>query len=99
MQRSKALMIAITCVTLGTACVSLAPGADKVRMTKTQADVAACKPVGNVRVPVNPQSGTVDIGNAQTQFRNQVVGLGGNTGLVTYGLLEVPSEGLAYQCP
>lgn len=31
-----------------TACVSLAPGADKVRLTKTPSDVARCSAVGNV---------------------------------------------------
>jgi hypothetical protein len=99
MHRWQTVLITVTCVTLEAACVSLAPGADKVRLTKTPGDVATCKPVGNIRVPQNPQTGTVDIANAQNQFRNQVVGLGGNAGLVTSGLLAAPGEGIAYQCP
>jgi hypothetical protein len=97
----QAVLITVTCVTLEAACVtvSLAPGADLVRLTKTPGDVATCKPVGNIRVPQDANTGTVGIANAQNQFRNQVVGLGGNAGLVTSGLLDVPVEGIAYQCP
>jgi len=98
MQRPQAIVITVACVTLGTACVTLAPGADQVRLTKSPADVATCRAVGNIQVPRDPQTGTVDL-NAQRQFRNQVVGLGGNAGLVTDGLLGIPSAGIAYQCP
>ena|SRR5215468_7765614 len=82
-----------------TACVTPAPGADKVRITKNPSDVAACTSVGNIRVPTNPSTGTVDIANAATEFRNQTIGLGGNTGLVTYGLEGAPAQGVAYRCP
>jgi hypothetical protein len=82
-----------------TACVTPAPGADKVRITKNPSDVAACTAVGNITVPTNPSTGTVDIANAATEFRNQTVGLGGNTGLVTYGLVGAPAQGVAYRCP
>lgn len=80
------------------ACVSLAPGADKVRITKDPSDISKCTAVGNVKVPENSQ-GNVDIANAGAEFRNQIVGLGGNTGFVTYGPLKVPVEGVAYRCP
>ena len=83
---------------LGTGCVTLAPGANQVKVTKNPQDVAACKAVGNIQVPTTA-GGTVDMANAANQFRNQVVGLGGNTGLVTAGLVGVPSQGIAYQCP
>jgi hypothetical protein len=99
MHRWQTILISVMCVILEAACVSLAPGADHVRLTKTLGDVATCKPAGNIRVPQNPRTGTVDIANAERQFRNQVVGLGGNTGLVTAGLLAAPAEGIAYQCP
>jgi hypothetical protein len=82
-----------------TACVTPAPGADKVRVTNNPSDVAACTAVGNIKVPTNSSTGTVDIANAATEFRNQTVGLGGNTGLVTYALVGVPAEGVAYRCP
>lgn len=79
-------------------CVSQAPGSDKVRLTKNATDVSTCTAVGNVKVPTGP-NGNVDIANAATEFRNQVIGLGGNTGLVTYGLIGAPAQGIAYRCP
>lgn len=79
-------------------CVTMAPGAGSVRLTRNPPDVADCSPVGNVKVPTNDQ-GLVDIANAKTQFQNQVIGQGGNTGLVTEGMLDVPSAGIAYRCP
>ena len=85
-------------VLLLVSCVSLAPGADKVRITKNASDVSSCKAVGNIDVP-RDSKGQVDPANASTEFRNQVVGLGGNTGLVTSSVLGVPSGGIAYVCP
>jgi hypothetical protein len=49
--------------------VALAPGADKVRVTRSTADVSACKAMGNIAVPRKPE-GQVDMGNAESQFRN-----------------------------
>jgi hypothetical protein len=84
-----------------TACATTTPvpGADKVRITKNPSDVTTCTAVGNIKVPINPSTGTVDIANAATEFRNQTIGLGGNTGFVTYGLESAPAEGVAYRCP
>jgi hypothetical protein len=93
----KGAVLTIACTTLVAGCVSLAPGADQVRITKNGQDVAACTAVGNIKVPVNAQ-GTVDIANAERQFRNQTIGLGGNVALVTYGPISAPSEGIAYHC-
>jgi hypothetical protein len=80
------------------ACVSPAPGADRVRLTRNAADVSSCSAVGNVRVPPG-SNGTVDIATADTEFRNQVVGYGGNTAFVSSEPLGVPVEGIAYRCP
>jgi hypothetical protein len=99
MQRWKAILIAIACVTLGTACypplsergTRLVPGADQVRLTKNPDDVANCKPVGNVHIE--------DLGRAREECRNKVVGLGGNAAMVTEGSLSVPHQGVAYRCP
>jgi hypothetical protein len=77
------------------ACVTLAPGADKVRITKNPADVSACSAVGNIKAP-RDADGQVDILNADASLRNQTVGLGGNTALETSELL---GEGVAYRCP
>lgn len=80
------------------ACVSLAPGADKVRITKNASDVGNCSAVGNIRVPIETQ-GQLDIADADTRFRNQVIGLGGNAAFVTSSSLGIPVEGIAYRCP
>jgi len=94
MQRSQAILITIACITLGTGCLtrsSLVPGADQVRVTKNPGDVANCKPVGNIHLTDAPD------GN---EFRNQVVGLGGNAAIVTDGALpNVLWSGVAYRCP
>jgi hypothetical protein len=99
MQRSRAILIAIACVTFGTACypplsergVKLVPGADQVRLTGSPADVASCKPVGYVHIE--------DLGWAREEFSNQVVGLGGNAAMVTKGSPSHPHQGVAYRCP
>ena len=75
-----------------------APGAESIRITDKGADIATCKAVGNIRVPKNDQR-VVDMASAQTQFRNQTVGFGGNVGLVTEGSLKFPVAGIAYRCP
>jgi hypothetical protein len=72
--------------------VAPAPGADKVRVTSNASEVSTCKPVGNITVKA---SGS----NARTEFRNMVVGFGGNTGLITNGPMWAPVEGIAYHCP
>ena len=91
--------IAILLVACGmTGCVSLAPGANKVLVTSDASAVVTCTAVGNIReqVDVNRQT---DTANASAVFRNRVVALGGNTGLVTDGSVRVPAQGVAYRCP
>jgi hypothetical protein len=93
-------LIAVTFTVLPwmVACVTLAPGADKVRITKVPSEVSKCTAVGNIKVPRNAD-GNVDIGNAEAEFRNQTIGLGGNTAYETAAPLGVPVEGIAYRCP
>jgi hypothetical protein len=71
--------------------VAPAPGADKVRVTRNASEISTCSAVGDIRVNA---SGS----NARTEFRNMVVGFGGNTGLVTNGPAWAPVEGIAYRC-
>ena len=99
-RRIHGFFMASACLILLTACsaVTPTPGADKVKVTKTAADVAGCTAVGNIQVPRNAD-GLLPIGDAGTEFRNRIVGLGGNAGLVTSGILSVPAEGIAYRCP
>ena len=101
MKRSYARLAAalwIALVASGCVMTTPAPGADQVKITHNAAEVGACTPAGNIRVPRNAD-GVVDIANAQTQFRNEAVGLGGNVALVTEGALGVPTAGIAYRCP
>ena len=89
------LLITAPVLSLLSACVTLAPGADKVRITQNPADVSSCSAVGNIKAPRGAQ-GQVDILDADTELRNQTIGLGGNTAFETSALL---GEGVAYRCP
>ena len=78
----------------GCVTVALAPGADKVHLTKNPADVTTCKVVGNVKRP--PGSSSLD---AEPSIRNQAVGLGGNTVFISQEDISGPEQVVAYQCP
>ena len=94
--RSRTAALLVACALTG--CVSLAPGADKVLVTRDASEVAKCTAVGNIRGQVDVNNQT-DTANASAVFRNRVVALGGNTGLVTDGSVRVPVQGVAYRCP
>jgi hypothetical protein len=79
------------------ACVTLAPGAEKVFITKQASDVSGCTPVGNVNTLGDVQ-GPSQIADSSAELRNQAVGLGGNTIFVTSATLGVPNQGVAYRC-
>jgi len=78
--------------TAGCATVALAPGAEKVKLTKQTSDVASCKAVGNVKSALVGYSGT------DANLQNQTLGLGGNTVFVT-GSDGQSVAGVAYSCP
>lgn len=91
-----AVLLTSSCVTM-----TLAPGAEKVKLTHDPLDVAGCKVVGNV-------SGVWGSGEyesvSEALLRNRTVGLDGNTVLVTLsagrGLGPAADrEGVAYHCP
>jgi hypothetical protein len=71
--------------------VAPVPGAENVRLTRNASEVTTCSAVGSVRVNA---SGS----NARTEFRNMVVGFGGDIGVVTNGPTWAPVEGIAYRC-
>ena len=98
MRRILSAHIVIIAIALLDACVTLAPGADQIRLTNKASDVGSCKALGNIQVPKNAQ-GLVDGASAQNQFRNQAVGLGSNVALVTEGFISIPVAGIAYRCP
>ena len=88
-------LAAIAVIGLGAAgCVSvaLAPGAEKVKITKNAGDVASCKAVGNVNSkPMGPAATNADL-------QNKTFGLGGNALFVTATNGD-SVEGVAYSCP
>ena len=86
---------ALALVLILDACLSTpgpVPGAEKVHVTTDPSDVSACTAVGKIKVPGG--SPNVDI-----LFRNQAVGLGGNTAFVTVTFGTIPVDGVAYSCP
>jgi hypothetical protein len=76
----------------GCATVTLAPGAEKVTITKNASDVASCKAVGNVKSPMIGLEGT------NGTLQNQALGLGGNAVFVT-GVVGEFVAGIVYSCP
>lgn len=98
MRISRELTLATICALLLDACVSLAPGADQVRFTKNQSDVAGCTAVGNVDVSGGVQ-GPSQLVDGPKEVRNQAVGLGGNVVFVTQATFGVPAQGVIYRCP
>jgi hypothetical protein len=75
-------------VNLSIGCVSLAPGADHVKMTSNASDVAACTAAGNVR-----SQNRNDVLNVDADLKNQAVGLYANVIFITG-----TGEGVAYRC-
>jgi hypothetical protein len=69
-------------------CVTLAPGADKVKLTSNAADVKGCVAVGNVKT--DAQNDPMDVDNT---LRNQAVGL--NADVVFRTAL---GAGVGYRC-
>ena len=90
-------LLSVCAIFLG-ACVTAAPGADKVRMTKNASDVSGCTAVGNVDTLAAPE-GPSQIADSSTVLRNKAVGLGGNVIFITSTTLGVPDQGVAYRCP
>jgi hypothetical protein len=71
--------------TLLSGCVTPAPGADQVKITRNAADVAACKPVGNI--------GAEAMANLDPHVaQNKAVGLGANV------VFNTGRGGVAYNC-
>jgi hypothetical protein len=82
-------------VTLCSACVTtLAPGASDIIVTRKPADVEHCSPLGTVGSAAQGLPGD-DI----RELRNQAVGAGADTILITSPILSTSgTSGLAYRC-
>ena len=74
-----------------TGCTSLAPGAEKISLTKDPKVVANCKVAGEVAVP----TGTI---TPSTELKNQALIRGADTVFVTQSNLDGPLKGIAYNC-
>lgn len=81
--------MASACVTSG---ITLAPGADQIKITKEPIDVAGCTAVGNA----DGNNGSGLMINGIRQMQNQTLVAGGNTLLVTSSVF--PQKGIAYHC-
>ena len=79
---ASACAIAVAAAVLG-GCVTLAPGADQVKITSVPGDVVSCTPAGNL-----PSPNTTGL----PVLRNMAVGLNANTILLT-GAFPI-----AYRC-
>lgn len=73
-------------------CVTLAPEAESMKVTRDAADVKGCKILGAVEAHP-PYVGQQD---GMNQLRNNAAGLGGNVLFVTS--YNVTATGMAYRC-
>lgn len=81
-------------VVLLTACVSLAPEAEKLRVTSDNSQVAGCKILGQV----TSQPPYVGPNDGVNQLRNNAAALGADTLLLTSSGALRGKTGMAYQC-
>ena len=98
------LFVAVTSTVIllsGCATVTLAPGAEAVKITKDPADVAACRAMGNV----DSADAHDNVPDVTPVLRNQVIGHGGDTLLITFDprdhVVSSPgalATGIAYKC-
>ena len=96
--RIRHFSLSTLCAIFTSACVTLAPGAEKVRITKDASDVSGCTAVGSVNTLGGPQ-GPSEIADSSNELRNAAIGLGGNAVFITSSILNVPNQGVAYRCP
>jgi hypothetical protein len=89
------LVLSASILVQACAATTLAPGADKVRLTRDAADVSSCAAVGNI-TPAQDAKG--DTFSTPASFQNQAIGLGGNTVLVTQQYMGAPISGVVYRC-
>lgn len=84
-------LVAATSLVMVAGCVTtaLAPGASDVRIVRSEAEIASCTAVGNVRQPPDQN----------VDMRNLTVGVGGNTLFATENVMGTVMAGVAYRCP
>jgi hypothetical protein len=86
-------------LTLVHACATpaLAPGAEKVRLTRNADDLVRCTTVGNINPARDARGGATF--SSPADFQNQAIGLSGNTVFITKQYMGAPMEGVVYRCP
>jgi hypothetical protein len=84
-ERALLVCIVITAETVTDGCVTPAPGAGQVRVTRTPADVAACTAIGNIAADTMNDLDPV-------VAANRAVGLNADV------VLNTGSGGVAYRC-
>ncbi len=91
-----AAIVAAGAALSGCALVVLQPGADHVKITRTAADVAGCKALGEIA------SHGYSLADSQRDLKNQSLGLGGNFVLVATLITDregvTDTEAVAYLC-
>ena len=73
-----------------TACTTLAPNADSVKLTRSADAVAGCRLVG----PVETLYSGV---NTERDLKNKAVGMGADAVFITQ-LIGLEAQGIAYRC-
>ena len=95
MNKSRIASLVVAVVALAGCAVPLAPGAEKVVLTRLPADVVGCTAVGNLA--------STEDGVSEDQARNQAIGLNGNKVLdtspyVPFRWQPVLTAGVVYRC-
>jgi hypothetical protein len=88
------IAFALTLILFSACTTTLAPGASDIVLTRKPDDVKQCAPLGSVQ-----STGAASIpGDDLNELRNQAVGAGADTILLTTPLLASAAGGLAYRC-
>ncbi len=78
------------------ACTTLAPGAEKVKLTRNAKDVAGCSVIGPVETPRRNDVGLGGGTEADTTMKNNAFSIGADTVFVTSAMASF--SGVAYRC-
>ena len=77
--------------------MSYGVGVAAAKLTTNPTEVAGCRSVGSVQIPLEQRS-AIDPVNAHAALQEQTMDLGGNIALITDGTASTPVAGVAYSC-
>lgn len=92
----KMSFVAIVAALALTGCTSVAPGAEKIVLTRNPKDVANCKVIGPVQTPMRNDVGLGGGAQADKAMKNAGFAAGGDTVFVTSSFAAF--TGVAYNC-